>query len=171
MKTISKVFVLIIFAFTLNAFGQKTDNKKPKETKNSTECAYDLCEVLQAEREYIDAFLSPTLELIDKLHTDDFFTTSENPARTTSKTDILSYLKTFGTRSSAVLSVHTIDLKVRLYGQNAVTTGIWKTTAQSQNGKPIIKSERFTRVWVKENARWRLVASHYSTAFEPPVQQ
>ncbi len=171
MKTSAKFFWLIIFAFTLNTSGQEINNAESKETKNSTKCVSDLCEVLQAEREYIDAFRSPTLELVDKLHTDDFFTTSENPARTTLKTDIMSYIKTFGTRVGAVITVHTTDLKVRLYGQTAVTTGIWKTSAQTQNGNPVNKSERFTRVWVKEKARWRLAASHYSTAFEPPVQQ
>lgn len=170
MKTISKFILLTIFAFTLNAFGQNPNNTVPKDAKSSAECVSGLCEILQVEREYIKAFISPSVESVDTLHTDDFFTTSENPARTTSKTDIMAYLKSFGTRVGAVITVHTVDLKVRLYGQTAVTTGIWKTSAQSQNGKAINKSERFTRVWVKENERWRLAASHYSTAFEPPAQ-
>lgn len=167
MKPSLKIFLFVIFVFSLNAFGQETGNTE----KNAAKCDSALCEVLQAERDYIDAFRSPTLELVDKLHTDDFFTTSENPARTTSKTDIMTYLKQFGTRAGTVMSVFTLDLKVRLYGQTAVTTGIWKTSAQSQNGKPVEKAERFTRVWVKENGRWQLAASHYSNAFVPPVQQ
>ncbi|MCY7375313.1 MAG: nuclear transport factor 2 family protein [Pyrinomonadaceae bacterium] len=170
MKIVSKFFLLVIFAFTLNAFGQKTDNTKPADAKNPAECASDSCEVLRAEREYNEGFTSPTFEFVDKVHTDDFFTTSENPAQMTSKAVILNYLKNFGTRTGAVITVNTLDLKVRLYGQTAVATGIWKTTAQSQKGTPVNKSERFTRVWVKENARWRLAASHYSTAFEPPIQ-
>ncbi len=177
MKTISKLFLLIIFAFSvfafsLDAFGQKPNSTELKETKNSAaEGVSGLSEILRAEREYNEAFMSPSVESVDKLHTDDFFTTSENPARTTSKTDILNYLKNFGTRAGTVSSVNTLDLKVRFYGSTAVATGIWKTTAISQNSKEVNKSERFTRVWVKEKARWRLAASHYSTAFEPPVQQ
>ncbi len=172
MEIISKFFLLIIFAFPLNAFGQKTINTELKETKTSeTECISSLCEILRKEREYNEAFISPSEESVDRLHTDDFFTTSENPARTTSKTDILNYLKNFGTRAGTVSSVNTLDLKVRFYGQTAVATGIWKTTAISQHSKEVNKSERFTRIWVKENERWRLAASHYSTAFEPPAQQ
>ncbi|MDQ3063366.1 MAG: nuclear transport factor 2 family protein [Acidobacteriota bacterium] len=177
MKTISKLFLLIILVFSvsvfsLKAFGQKPNSIELKETKSSeTECVSTLCEILRAEREYNEAFIAPGVESVDKLHTDDFFTTSENPARTTSKTDILNYLKNFGTRAGTVSSINTLDLKVRFYGQTAVATGIWKTTAISQNSKEVNKSERFTRVWVKENERWRLAASHYSTAFEPLKQQ
>ncbi len=94
MEIISKFFLLIIFAFPLNAFGQKTINTELKETKTSeTECISSLCEILRKEREYNEAFISPSAESVDRLHTDDFFTTSENPARTTSKTDILNYLR------------------------------------------------------------------------------
>jgi ketosteroid isomerase-like protein len=172
MKTISKLFLLIIFAFSLDAFGQKPNSIEPKETKSSAaEVVSGLSEILRAEREYNAAFMSPGVESVEKLHTDDFFTTSETPARTTSKTDIMNYLKNFGTRVGAVITINTIDLKVRFYGSTAVATGIWKTTAISQNSKEVNKSERFTRVWVKENDRWRLAASHYSTAFEPPVEQ
>jgi ketosteroid isomerase-like protein len=169
MKTTLKFLLLIIFSCSLNTSGQKTETK---DTKNpAAECASALCEVQQAEREYKEVFVSPSAELFDKLHTDDFFTTSENPARTTAKADILNYLKNFGTRAGTVSTVNTSDLKVRVYGTTAVATGIWKTTAISTNSKEVNKSERFTRVWVKETNGWRLAASHYSTAFEPPVQQ
>lgn len=172
MKTTLKFFLLIFFAFPLDAFGQKTIVSEVKETKNSEmNCASALCEVQKAEREYNEVFASPSAELFDKLHTDDFYTTSENPARTTAKADILNYLKNFGTRTGTVSTVNTLDLKVRIYGTTAVATGIWKTTAISTNSKEVNKSERFTRVWVKETSGWRLAASHYSTAFEPPAPQ
>ncbi len=169
MKIIFKVFLLLILAFSFNSFGQKTE---PKDTKSpTTDCASALCEVQKAEREYSVVFLAPSAELFDKLHTDDFFTTSENPARTTAKADILYYLKNYGTRPGTVSSVNTLDLKVRIYGTTAVATGIWKTTAISQNNNEVNKSERFTRVWVKETSGWRLAASHYSTTSEPPMQK
>ncbi len=172
MKTVSKFFLLIVFVFSLNAFGQKIGDAPPKEPKNPVvECTTALCEVERTEREYNEVFLMPNAETFDKFHTDDFYTTSENPARITLKTSILYYLKNVGMRPGTLSSVNTSDLKVRVYGTTAVATGIWKTTAISTNNNEVNKTERFTRVWVKEKDRWRLAASHYSTGFEPPVQQ
>jgi ketosteroid isomerase-like protein len=172
MTTVLKVFLLIILALSFNALGQKTNGTLPKDAKNPTvECASALCEVERTEREYNEVFLAPTADLFDKLHTDDFYTTSENPARITVKASILYYLKNVGMRPGTLSSVNTSDLKVRVYGTTAVATGIWKTTAISTNNNEVNKTERFTRVWVKENDRWRLAASHYSTGIEPPTQQ
>lgn len=165
MKKAVQIAALIIFVCAFKAFAQDA-----KEAKTEAKCADAMCEVLQAEAEYKEAFIAPTLETVEKLHTDDFFTTSGNPAFVTTKTDIVNYMKNSGTRVGAVITVNVLDQKVRLYGQTAVVTGIWKTSARSANNNPVEKAERFTRVWTKENGRWRLASSHYSTAFVPPVQ-
>jgi ketosteroid isomerase-like protein len=171
MRNLQKVVFLVILVCSLNAFGQKNETAKVKDTKTEPECDSAMCEVSRTEREYNEVFASPTLDAFEKWHADDFYTISEIPSRITTRAEIVFYLKNFGTRIGVVTTVNTADLKIRLYENTAVTTGIWKTSAISPNGNPVNKSERFTRVWVKENKTWRLAASHYSPTIDLPVQQ
>jgi ketosteroid isomerase-like protein len=48
-----------------------------------------------------------------------------------------------------------------VYGNTAVETGRSTMNGQDQ-GKTVPQHTRFTRVWVKQQGRWRLVANHYS---------
>jgi ketosteroid isomerase-like protein len=59
-------------------------------------------------------------------------------------------------------SITTDDVQVRVYGNAAVETG--RSTMNGQDkGKAVPRDTRFTRVWVKQQGRWRLVANHYSS--------
>ena len=59
-------------------------------------------------------------------------------------------------------SITTDDVRVRVYGNAAVETG--RSTMDGQDkGKAVPHDTRFTRVWVKQHGRWRLVANHYSS--------
>src|SRR5437867_4308515 len=52
--------------------------------------------------------------------------------------------------------------QVRVYGNAAVETG--RSTMNGQDkGRTVPRDTRFTRVWVKQQGRWRLVANHYSS--------
>jgi ketosteroid isomerase-like protein len=59
-------------------------------------------------------------------------------------------------------SITTDDVRVRVYGSAAVETG--RSTMNGQDkGNAVPHDTRFTRVWVKQQERWRLVANHYSS--------
>ena len=59
-------------------------------------------------------------------------------------------------------SITTNEVQVRVYGNTAVETG--RSTMQGQDkGRPVPKETRFTRVWVKKQGHWLLVANHYSS--------
>jgi ketosteroid isomerase-like protein len=59
-------------------------------------------------------------------------------------------------------SITTDDVQVRVYGNAAVETG--RSTMNGQDkGKTVPRDTRFTRVWIKQQGRWRLVANHYSS--------
>ena len=59
-------------------------------------------------------------------------------------------------------SITTDDVQVRVYGNTAVETG--RSTMNGQDkGQTVPRDTRFTRVWVKQRGRWRLVANHYSS--------
>ena len=59
-------------------------------------------------------------------------------------------------------SITTNDVQVRVYGDTAVETGL-STMIGQDKGKTVPRDSRFTRVWVKQQGRWRLVANHYSS--------
>jgi len=53
------------------------------------------------------------------------------------------------------------DVKVILYQDTAVVTGIYHTKGTHQ-GKPFEHTGRFTDTWVLEDTKWECVASHTS---------
>jgi uncharacterized protein (TIGR02246 family) len=63
-------------------------------------------------------------------------------------------------------SITTADVRVRIYGNTAVETGR-STMVGTDKGKAVPRENRFTRVWVLEERRWRLVANHYSPINAP----
>src|SRR6476659_2144639 len=63
-------------------------------------------------------------------------------------------------------SITTDDVRVRVYSNTAVETGR-STMIGQDKGKAVPRDNRFTRVWIKQGAHWRLVANHYSLLITP----
>src|SRR5436309_5671064 len=59
-------------------------------------------------------------------------------------------------------SITTDEVQIRVYGNTAVETGL-STMIGQDKGKTVPRDTRFTRVWVKQQGHWRLVANHYSS--------
>src|SRR5438045_9524099 len=59
-------------------------------------------------------------------------------------------------------SITTEEVQVRVYENTAVETGL-STMVGQDKGKAVPRDTRFTRVWVKQQGSWRLVANHYSS--------
>ena len=52
------------------------------------------------------------------------------------------------------------DMKVQVYGDSAVVTGVWTAKGTSGNGKPFDGKERFADTWVKmSDGKWQCVVS------------
>jgi ketosteroid isomerase-like protein len=58
-------------------------------------------------------------------------------------------------------SITTDEVQVRVYGNTAVETGL-STMVGQDKGKAVPRDTRSTRVWVKQQGLWRIVANHYS---------
>jgi hypothetical protein len=58
-------------------------------------------------------------------------------------------------------SISADEVRWRVYGNTAVETGL-STMIGQDRGKAVPRDNRFTRVWVKRQHRWQLVANHYS---------
>jgi ketosteroid isomerase-like protein len=59
-------------------------------------------------------------------------------------------------------SITTDEVQVRVYGNTAVETGR-STMIGQDKGRTVPRETRFTRVWVKDQGQWQLVANHYSS--------
>ena len=55
------------------------------------------------------------------------------------------------------------DVKVTVFGDTAIATGLFTAKGTDPSGKPLDMRERFTDTWVKmPNGKWQCVASHGS---------
>jgi hypothetical protein len=109
---------------------------------------------LEAERN--KALVAGDTAAIDRLYSDDYTSAVGSTFRT--KPDVLADLKSGALKLEASSNDET---NVRVYGNTAVVTG--KTTSKVHDrGSDTNGQAYFTRVYVNQNGRWRLVANHSS---------
>ena len=114
-------------------------------------------EIKKVDRERIQAQVNADSVALDRIYADDFVGIGPSGTLRTKK-DVLS---DFASGSLKFQSITTDDVLIRVYGNAAVETGL--STMKGQDaGKVVPEENRFTRVWIKQGGRWRLVANHYS---------
>ena len=114
-------------------------------------------EIKKVDRERIQAQVNADSVALDRIYADDFVGIGPSGTLRTKK-DVLS---DFASGSLRFQSITTDDVLIRVYGNAAVETGL--STMKGQDaGKVVPEENRFTRVWIKQGGRWRLVANHYS---------
>jgi uncharacterized protein (TIGR02246 family) len=145
---------LVIAALVLTAvpiaLGQQQSARR--EQRGSVEQA-----IRQVDNERIQAQIHADAAALDRIYADDFI--GVGPSGTVrTKPQVIS---DFTSGNLKFQSITTDDVQVRVYGNTAVETG--RSTMNGQDkGKAVPRDNRFTRVWVKQQGRWRLVANHYS---------
>ena len=146
---------LVIAALVLTAvpiaLGQQQSARR--EQGRSVEQA-----IRQLDNERIQAQIHADAAALDRIYADDFI--GVGPSGTVrTKPQVIS---DFTSGHLKFQSITTDDVQVRVYGNTAVETG--RSTMDGQDrDKAVPRDNRFTRVWVKEQGRWRLVANHYSS--------
>ena len=111
----------------------------------------------QLDQERIQAQIGAEAAVLDRLYAEDFIGIGPSGAVRTKE----QVLADFTSGSLKFQSISTDDVQWRLYGDTAVETG--RSTMNGQDrGKTVPRDNRFTRVWVKRQGRWQLVANHYS---------
>ena len=111
----------------------------------------------QLDQERIQAQVGADAAALDRLYAEDFI--GIGPSGTVrTKAQVIA---DFTSGSLRFQSITTDDVKWRVYGDTAVETG--RSTMNGQDrGKVVPRDNRFTRVWVRRQGRWQLVANHYS---------
>jgi ketosteroid isomerase-like protein len=113
--------------------------------------------IIQLDHERIQAQIGADAVALDRIYADDFI--GVGPSGTVrTKPQVIS---DFTSGDLKFQSIVTDEVQVRVYDNAVVETGL-STMVGQDKGKAVPQDTRFTRVWIKQQGRWRLVANHYS---------
>ena len=113
--------------------------------------------VLALENKWNEAYKQGDVTAMNSLLADDFIITVED-GTTFSKSG---YVAHCANPDNRVLISEMSDLKVRMHGNTAIVTGAYHEKGTSK-GKPYEFHDRLTDVWMLNDGRWQVVASHYA---------
>src|SRR5438094_663546 len=114
--------------------------------------------IRKLDNERIQAQIHADATALDRIYAVDFIGVGPSGTVRTKPQVILD----FASGDLKFQSITTDDVQVRVYGDAAVETGL-STMIGQDKGKTVPRDTRFTRVWVKQQGHWRLVANHYSS--------
>ena len=114
--------------------------------------------IKKLDDERIQAQIHADATALDRIYAADFIGVGPS-GRVRTKPQVIS---DFTSGDLKFQSITTDDVQVRVYENTAVETGR-STMIGQDKGQTVPRDTRFTRVWVKEQGRWRLVANHYSS--------
>ena len=147
-----KTLVISVLIFTTVSIAFAQEQSAPTNQNRSVEQV-----IRQLDHERIQAQIGANAVALNRIYADDFI--GIGPSGTVrAKPQVLS---DFTSGDLKFQSITTEDVRVRVYDNTAVETGR-STMIGQDKGKAVPRDNRFTRVWIKQVGRWRLVANHYS---------
>jgi ketosteroid isomerase-like protein len=153
--TMRSTLVIAVVTLTLSSIAWGQEQSAKRDQRSSVEQ-----DIKQLDNERIQAQIGADAVVLDRIYADDFI--GVGPSGTVrTKAQVIS---DFTSGALKLQSITTDEVQVRVYENTAVETGL-STMSGQDKGKAIPRDTRFTRVWVKQQGRWRLVANHYSSRF------
>jgi len=149
MKPTPIIAVLLLSAVS-TAIAQQP-SARPPDAANTEQA------VQQQDQKRIRAQITADTIALRRIYADDFLGIGPTGV-VRNKAEVLA---DFTSHALTYQSITTAEVRVRVYGNTAVETGR-STMVGQDRGKAVPRDNRFTRVWVKKNGRWQLVANHYS---------
>ena len=151
----------LVIAALIVALAPLTLGQTKGTRRTQTESVVERIRMLDQER--IQAQIHADAAALNRIYADDFI--GIGPSGTVrTKPQVLA---DFTSHDLSFQSITTDEVRIRVYGNTAVETGRTTTVGQDK-GKVVPRDNRFTRVWVRRQGRWRLVANHYSTLIGQP---
>ena len=145
------VIAVVIAAVVPLAVGQK-QNARRSHTQSV------VAAIRKLDEERIQAQIHADAAALERIYADDFI--GIGPSGTVrTKPQVL---VDFTSHDLKFQSITTDDVRIRVYGNTVVETGR-STMVGQDKGRVVPRDNRFTRVWVRRQGRWQLVANHYST--------
>jgi len=148
-----QILAIAVLAFSAAAIASGQEQSAVRDPKSIAE------HIRKLDKERIQAQIHADVAALKRIYADDFI--GVGPSGTVrTKPQVIS---DFTSGDLKFQSITTDDVRVRVYGNAAVETG--RSTMDGQDkGKVVPHDTRFTRVWIKQQGRWRLVANHYSSS-------
>jgi uncharacterized protein (TIGR02246 family) len=113
--------------------------------------------VAALEEQWLKSQKTNNPDLVAPLLAENFVTTSSG-GKVASKAEMLAIVK-----ATKYSSAEYSDVRVSVFGDTAIATGIEKLKGTDSSGKPLDANERWTDTWVKmPSGKWQCVASHQS---------
>ena len=147
------ILFIAVLPLTLISVALGQEQSSSRDQRSSVERA-----IRQLDRERIQAQIGADAVALERIYADDFI--GVGPSGTVrTKAQVIS---DFTAGDLKFQSITTDEVQVRVYENTAVETGL-STMVGQDKGKAVPRDTRFTRVWVRQQGRWRLVANHYSS--------
>ncbi|MBV9924824.1 MAG: nuclear transport factor 2 family protein [Acidobacteria bacterium] len=111
--------------------------------------------VLRLEREIMDAVCEKDLKALERVLAEGFVYRSLDV-----EVNRADFLKNIGALPGRMLSVEGEGLRVRVFGETAVLTGVQRSVLRTEDGAEHEGRTAFTDVFVKRGRRWQLALAH-----------
>jgi uncharacterized protein (TIGR02246 family) len=115
-------------------------------------------DIAALEAELRAAQLGADVAALDRLIADDLLFTGPDGALATKADDLSAYREGV----MRVLAHEPEELRVRRVGPDVAVVALRTQMAGSYAGTPFSGTARYTRVWAREEGRWRIVGGHVS---------
>jgi ketosteroid isomerase-like protein len=149
-----QIFAIAFVAFSAAAIASGQKQGAIRDPKRIVEQV-----IRKLDNERIQAQIHAAAAALERIYADDFIGVGPSGTVRTKPQVILD----FTSGDLRFQSITTDDVRVRVYGNAAVETGLSTMNGQDK-GNAVPHDTRFTRVWIKQQGRWRLVANHYSSS-------
>jgi ketosteroid isomerase-like protein len=123
-----------------------TDASQPRRTVEA---------VLRLERETMDAIRAKDAKALGRILADDFV--YRTPDAELSRAD---FLKNVTSLPGSIHSVEGTNLRVSVYGETAVLTGVQRAVLRTEDGAEHASTVAFTDIFVRRRGRWRLALAY-----------
>src|SRR4030088_1832309 len=148
-----QIFAIAVVAFSAAAIASGQEQGAIRDQRRIVEQV-----IRKLDNERIQAQIHADAMALDRIYADDFIGVGPS-GRVRTKPQVIS---DFTSGDLKFQSITTDEVQVHVYGNTAVQTGL-STMVGQDKGKAVPRDTRFTRVWVKQQGRWRLAANHYSS--------
>jgi ketosteroid isomerase-like protein len=148
-----RTLVIAVLALTATSIALGQKQSASRDQRSSVEET-----IRKLDNERIQAQIHADATALDRIYAADFIGVGPS-GRVRTKPQVIS---DFTSGDLKFQSITTDEVQVRVYENTAVETGL-STMIGQDKGKAVPLDTRFTRVWVKQQGSWRLVANHYSS--------